>query len=157
MDFFPLFADLKDRPVLIVGAGQVALRKMTLLRKAGASITLIAPQATAEIRQAHERADVTWRQESFIPEHLGNHVLVISATNDDAVNQHVSQVAGAAGRLCNVVDDPKRCSFITPAIVDRGAITIAISSSFASSLKCITNLLSCLMAISFHSSMAPGF
>ncbi|MFK8013893.1 MAG: siroheme synthase, partial [Gammaproteobacteria bacterium] len=128
MDYFPLFAELKNRPVLIVGAGQVALRKMVLLRKAGAAITLIAPEATAEIQRAHDRGEVTWHRAAFAAEHLTNHVLVISATNSTAVNQHVSEVASAAGRLCNVVDDPARCSFITPAIVDRGAITVAISS-----------------------------
>lgn len=128
MDYFPLFADLKNRPCLIVGAGQVALRKMTLLRQAGARVTLVAPVATDAIATAAEHGQVRWLRAKFDPRHLDDHVLVISATNSADVNQTVADAAQAAGRLCNVVDDPARCSFITPAIVDRGGITVAISS-----------------------------
>lgn len=128
MDYFPLFADLKNRPCLIVGAGQVALRKMKLLQQAGARVTLVAPVATAEIAAAAEAGQVRWLRSTFRPDHLTDHVLVISATNQTSVNQQVADTARAAGKLCNVVDDPQRCSFITPAIVDRGGITVAISS-----------------------------
>lgn len=128
MNYFPLFADLRQRPCLIVGAGEVALRKMILLHRAGADITLVAPHATQAIRDASAAQQVRWIESKFAPEHLADHVLVISATNDDKVNRQVAEVAGAAGRLCNVVDDPENCSFITPAIVNRGDVTIAISS-----------------------------
>ncbi len=128
VDYFPLFADLRQRPCLIVGAGQVALRKMTLLLRAGATITLVAPKATQAIRDAHRARQVRWIEADFAADHLADHVLVVSAANDDAVNRHVADVARAAGRLCNVVDDPTNCSFITPAIVDRGGITVAVSS-----------------------------
>lgn len=128
MDYFPLFADLRDRPCLIVGAGQVAARKLRLLQNAGARVTLVAPRACAQIAAAHRAGAVTWRTERFAPAHIGGHLLVIAATNRSAVNDAVAQAARAAGRFCNVVDDPARCSFITPAIVDRGAVTVAISS-----------------------------
>jgi uroporphyrin-III C-methyltransferase/precorrin-2 dehydrogenase/sirohydrochlorin ferrochelatase len=128
MDYFPLFADLRNRPCLIVGAGQVAARKLKLLRQAGARVTLVAPEATDEIQAAAQRGEIRWLRARFRTKHLTSHVLVISATNSSAVNQAVADAAAQAGRLCNVVDDPARCSFITPAIVDRGGITVAISS-----------------------------
>ncbi|MEO1573665.1 MAG: siroheme synthase CysG [Pseudomonadota bacterium] len=128
MDYFPVFAALKNRPCLIVGAGQVALRKSVLLRNAGARVTHVAPEACDELLDAAKSGQVLWLRARFEARHLTHHVLVISATNDDAVNRHVADVAESAGRLCNVVDDPAKCSFITPAIVDRGALTVAISS-----------------------------
>ena len=128
MDYFPLFAELADRPCLVVGGGEVAARKIRLLRAARARVEVVAPRLCPDVEQAAATGELTVRRERFEPAHLGDHLLVIAATDDEACNAQVAETARRKSRLCNVVDDPARCSFITPAIVDRGAVTVAIST-----------------------------
>ena len=109
MDYLPLFASLKDRPVLVVGTGEIADRKIAFLRKAGARVQVI---TGAEFQEAM----------------LDNVVLVIAATEDRELNRRVFDAANARHRLVNVVDDQPLCSFIFPSIVDRSPLLIAISS-----------------------------
>jgi uroporphyrin-III C-methyltransferase/precorrin-2 dehydrogenase/sirohydrochlorin ferrochelatase len=128
MDYFPLFANLKGRRVLIVGGGQVALRKYRLVAAAGAAVTLVAPKLCHEIQEHADAGEVDVLRERFAPAHIADHLLVIAATSDEASNAAVAQAAAERARLCNVVDDPSRCSFIMPAIVQRGPVTVAIST-----------------------------
>ena len=109
MDYLPLFAAIKDRPVLVVGSGEIAERKIAFLRRAGARIQVI-------------------EGEDFHDSLLDNVVLAIAATNDRAINRRVFDAANARHRLVNVVDDQPLCSFIFPSIVDRSPLLIAISS-----------------------------
>lgn len=128
MDYFPLFAKLSDQPCLIVGGGQVALRKYRLVRRAGARITVVAPKLCDELDEAAVTGELHAIRERFRPEHVDRQLIVIAATDDESCNAAVARAAAARGRLCNVVDDPSRCSFIMPAIVDRGPVTVAIST-----------------------------
>ena len=129
MDHFPIFLDLKGRFCLVVGAGAVAARKVDLLLKAGAKVTVVAPElpsrAITDLIAAKRIAHVA---EAFAPSHLKGHILAVAATNHRAVNAAVSRAAQELGIPVNVVDDPLLSSFIVPAIVDRAPITIAISS-----------------------------
>jgi len=126
---FPLFADLRDRPVLVVGGGTVAERKIEALRRAGAQVRVVAPTATPALRQQARSGQIDWQAEPFSPHWLGEPVwLVIAATGDSAVNQAVYEAAQSHGVFCNVVDDAQRSSFQVPAVVERGALQIAISS-----------------------------
>jgi uroporphyrin-III C-methyltransferase/precorrin-2 dehydrogenase/sirohydrochlorin ferrochelatase len=133
MRHLPLFALLRDRECLVVGGGIVASRRAKLLLEARARVTVLAPSISAEI-EALARADsrLTLSRRSFSASVVEGYWLVVAATSDPAVNEAVAAAAEQAKRFCNVVDDPRRCSFIMPAIVDRDPVTIAISSGGAS-------------------------
>jgi len=128
MDYLPLFFDLKTKPCLLVGGGVVALRKAELLCRAGARVTVVAPQmreSLIELVQAHQGEAI---QASYAEALLEGMTLVVAATDDEALNQQVQQDAVARGLPVNVVDQPALCSFIFPAIVDRSPLMIAVSS-----------------------------
>jgi uroporphyrin-III C-methyltransferase/precorrin-2 dehydrogenase/sirohydrochlorin ferrochelatase len=129
MQHLPLFADLKDRAVIVVGGGTVAERRVTLLLEAGAAVTVMAPDLTP--RLAEWQADGRFAQvpRAYAGDSLEPYWLVVAATDDRAVNAAVAAAAEAAKRFCNVVDDHELCTFIMPAIVDRSPVTIAIGSS----------------------------
>ena len=125
MNFFPLFADLHGRRVLVVGGGAVAERKVRLLLEAGAHVRLVAPTLT-EWLTAHPALEV--RREEFDASHFDGAVLAIAATDDRAVNEAVSRAGRERNVLVNVVDVAELSSFIVPAIVDRSPLVIAIST-----------------------------
>jgi len=128
MKYFPLFAQLKQRSVLVVGGGHVALRKITTLLNAKAQIQLVAQQLHPEIQHWVDEKKITWIAKNFSPEQLDNVYLVIATTNDHSLNQYIAQQADKKYRLCNVVDHPALCSYISPSIIDRGDLQIAIST-----------------------------
>lgn len=128
MDYLPLFHRLDGRPVLVIGGGDIALRKSVLLAEAGALITLVAPEIEPEVRAFVEARGGSCRVERYAADHLAGHCLVIAATDDDEVNERVSHDAQALGLPVNAVDAPKLCTVIFPAIVDRSPLVIAISS-----------------------------
>lgn len=129
MRYYPICLDLQQRPVLVVGGGIIAEGKTLQLLAANASVHLVSPTLTEALRQRVEQGIIRYRQGEFADSDLVGKVLVISATNIQAVNESVAQAAQARGMLCNVVDQPALCNFITPTIVTRGDLQIAISSS----------------------------
>ncbi|MBX9495725.1 uroporphyrinogen-III C-methyltransferase [Yersinia enterocolitica] len=129
MDYLPLFADLKQRPVLVVGGGEVAARKIDLLHRAGAQVRVVAQTLSSELEQLHQDGRIHWLALDFLPEQLDEVFLVIAATNDTALNAAVFAAADKRHLLANVVDDQPRCSFIFPSIVDRSPLVVAISSA----------------------------
>ncbi len=132
MRHFPLFADLTGREVLVVGAGEVAARKVRLLLDAGARVTVVATAVGAALRRMLDeyagQGSLGLRQEPFRPEHCDGMLLVIAATDDTTVNARVAATGRERNVLVNVVDDAALSSFIVPAIVDRSPLVIAISS-----------------------------
>lgn len=128
MDYLPLFADLRQRPVLVVGGGEVAARKILLLARAGADIRVAARELCAELAELQRDGALRWLGPEFTPSMLDGVFLVIAATDDSALNAEVYRCADARQILANVVDDQPRCSFIFPSIVDRNPIMVAISS-----------------------------
>ncbi|WP_426417713.1 siroheme synthase CysG [Aestuariirhabdus sp. LZHN29] len=128
MDFLPLYFDLKDKPCLVIGGGEVACRKASLLLKAGAHILIVAQEVGAGVRALAEDSRVEIVQGSYAPEQLEGKVLVIAATNNYRVNSAVSEQAKSNNIPVNVVDNPSLCSFILPAIIDRSPIVVAVSS-----------------------------
>ena len=129
MQYFPLFADLKGRAVLLVGAGEVATRKAESLLQAGADIRVVARELAPAFLDWQNEGRIQWLAREFHPTHLQDVFLVVSATGDAEVDSQVFKAAQARHLLCNTVDDPQRCSFITPAVIDRSPIQVAISSS----------------------------
>lgn len=131
MDYFPAFLNLSGKPCLLVGAGSVAARKATLLLAAGADLTVVAPYFGAGISNLAKRGEIRARQDVFRAADLEGQWLVVAATGDAEVQRAVFAAASAAGVFCNSVDDVDNSSYITPAIVDRSPLIVAISSGGA--------------------------
>ena len=129
MDYLPIFAKLESLPCLVIGGGDVAWRKIRMLKKAGANVSIVAFDLVPSIQAAVEKGDLVWRKEAFIPEHLNGMFLVIAATDDPLINESVLKAGNARQIFVNVVDDTSKSSFIVPSIVDRNPLLIAISSS----------------------------
>ena len=128
MKYFPIFVDAEHIHCLIVGAGEVAARKCELLLKTPAKITIIAPWVSNAVKQLAKSEKITLIEREFYPSDLDNKQLVFVATNIQAVNQSIHDLAHAQNILVNVVDNTPLCKFITPSIVDRSPIIIAMSS-----------------------------
>ncbi|MGD9708918.1 MAG: siroheme synthase CysG [Halothiobacillaceae bacterium] len=128
MENLPIFMNLKDRPALVVGGGTVAARKAELLLLAGASVTVIAPRVRHEMRRMIEAGRVVWREQVFGPGLVRGFRIVIAATDNDAVNRLVFEECERHAIPVNVADQPKLCSFILPSIIERGPLTMAIST-----------------------------
>jgi siroheme synthase-like protein len=121
---YPVFLDLKDRPVLVVGAGKVALRKTRGLLEAGARVTVIAPEWESDF----ETLPVRLVPRRFRASDLGNAVLVFAATNDRLTNHRIGIAAKGKGVFANIADSAEECHFIVPARVQRGSVHVAIST-----------------------------
>jgi uroporphyrin-III C-methyltransferase / precorrin-2 dehydrogenase / sirohydrochlorin ferrochelatase len=130
MRYFPIFLDLRGAPVLIVGGGEIAARKLTLLSSANADITVVAPEALPSIA-AFASGNLRWLARRFEPADVRGMRLVIAATTDREVNAEVAAAGREANVPVNVVDDATLSTFIVPAIVDRSPLVVAISSGGA--------------------------
>ncbi|EPX9364829.1 siroheme synthase CysG [Aeromonas veronii] len=128
MDYLPIFCRLDNKPVLLVGGGEVAERKARLLLDAGARLTVVAPELDPELAELAANGSIEWLAGEFVPEQLAGKWLVVAATDRREVNALVYQSANQARIFANVVDDPKRSSFIMPSIIDRSPLMVAISS-----------------------------
>jgi precorrin-2 dehydrogenase/sirohydrochlorin ferrochelatase len=124
---FPLFLKLEDRTCLVVGAGKVGAQKILALLEAGARVRVVDPSPRVPIQELAGNS-VAWFPRAFVPEDLDGIYLVIAATSDGAVNRQIYDEAQRRGILANVVDVPPLCDFYYPAVVQRGALTIAVSS-----------------------------
>lgn len=132
MDLFPVFMSIRDRSCLVVGGGEVAVRKVSLLREAGARVTVVAPQLAPELQHWAEEGTIAHRAGGFEPADLDGCMLVIAATDDKAVNEEVSHLAQERNLPVNVVDNPKLCTFVVPSIIDRSPVQIAVSTGGSS-------------------------
>jgi uroporphyrin-III C-methyltransferase/precorrin-2 dehydrogenase/sirohydrochlorin ferrochelatase len=131
MRYLPLFKNVRGRPCLVVGGGPVAQRKIQMLLRARATVTVVAPDATEDISGWNGTGRVVWTKRRFDPGDVKDRILVFSATGDATVDKAVSSAARAAGVLVGVVDAPDLSDFITPAIVDRSPLVVAVSSGGA--------------------------
>lgn len=127
-ELFPIFVNLQRRPVLVVGAGKVAARKVHALKLAGADVYVIAPAACDEIRALARRNEISLEERAFRKGDCEGAFIVIAATGDAAVNAAVRAEAESLNIPVNAVDDPANCSFYTPAVVRIGDLRIAIST-----------------------------
>lgn len=128
MKYFPLFYNMRNQRALLVGGGAIATRKARLLVKAGAVLRVVSPDLSSELSELVAASQGEWIEGYYHVKHLADCCLVISATDNAEVNRQVSSDAKARFLPVNVVDSPELCSYITPAIVERDEITIAISS-----------------------------
>ena len=128
MDYIPLFLEVRQRLCLIVGGGDIALRKARLLERAGARIRLVAPSIEPGLKTLLKSHDHQIEQRPYHPADLNNVHLVIAATDDQALNRRVAEQAKSQNLFINVVDDPDAGSAIMPSIVDRSPVMVAFST-----------------------------
>lgn len=129
--YFPIFLRLQGQPVLVVGGGAVALRKIHLLLKSGAQVSLVARELHPEVAKWVAEGRLTRLGTEFSDALVQGRRLVIAATDDEALNQQVSASAEALNIPVNVVDDPDASRFIMPSVVDRAPVMVAISTGGA--------------------------
>lgn len=132
MQYFPVFFDLHAKRVLVVGGGDVAARKVSLLFRAGAEVNVISPGLCESLQNRVANGEVKHEARVFEDADLDACVLVVAGTDDQAVNQRVSELAHAKCIPVNVVDQPALCSFIVPSIIDRSPVQVAVSTGGAS-------------------------
>ena len=121
---YPIFLQLKDRPVLVVGAGKVALRKTKGLVEAGARVTVIAPEQEAEFHDLPVRLI----PRRFRATDLSGMMLVFAATDDRLANHRIGIAAKGKGIFANIADSADECDFVVPARLARGSVQIAVST-----------------------------
>jgi precorrin-2 dehydrogenase/sirohydrochlorin ferrochelatase len=129
---YPLFLDLADQPVVVIGAGNVATRKIHTLLAVGARVTVISPKINAAIRQLTRENCVRWIRRKYRRGDLRGVRLVIAATDDPAINELICVEANRRKLLVNCVAPPSAGNFIVPSQLQRGGITLAISTGGAS-------------------------
>jgi len=126
--YYPLFVDLRNKKVVVVGGGGVAERKVQGLLSAGAHVKLISPEVTETLGEMVSDGLIDHAAKTFVPEDLDRAWLVIAATDDSGVQELVYNEALSQRVFCNVVDLPEFCSFIVPSIVRRGDLCLSIST-----------------------------
>ncbi len=132
MNFLPIFLNIRNQPGLVVGGGTIAARKVELLLRAQAIVTVVAPQLTEQLVEWANVGRIIHQASNFELTDLHQYRVVIAATDDKMVNEQVSQLAQTQGIPVNVVDQPELCTFIMPSIIDRSPVQIAVSTGGAS-------------------------
>jgi uroporphyrin-III C-methyltransferase/precorrin-2 dehydrogenase/sirohydrochlorin ferrochelatase len=132
MDLLPIFLDIKERPCLVVGGGEIALRKVANLRRAGAAVTVVAPTLAEPLRRQAEQGEIAHLERPFEDDDLEGVHLVIAATAERGVNRRVGELARERRIPVNVVDQPQECTFLLPSVIDRSPVVVAVSTSKAS-------------------------
>lgn len=135
MKHYPVMLDISGKPVLVVGGGKVALRKVMRLLECGARVTVISPRLEPELERLADERRIDWIAEPFdesLLDRIDEPVLIFGTTDRQDVNVRIH--AGAVKRAipCNIVDVPDLCTFTVPAVVARGDLTIAVSTGGSS-------------------------
>ncbi len=128
MNHYPIYTDLKGRPVLLAGAGHVAARKAESLLQACARVRVVASQLNPQFQQWLDAGEIEWLGSAFQAGFLDEVFLVIAATDDHELNRSIYQAAEARGKFCNTVDTLELCSFTVPAVINHSPLQIAVSS-----------------------------
>lgn len=129
--YFPLFVDLEQKKIVVVGAGRIAERRIQTLLSFEAQITVIAPEASVKIRKLAKEGRLHWQQECWSPEaenFLDGSLFVLAAVDDGAVNKAVFRACQARGIPVNCSDDRTRCDFYFPGIAEGGGVTAGVTA-----------------------------
>lgn len=129
MKYFPVNLDIRARACIVIGGGKVALRKTQGLLKYGGKVTIISPKLEEELTNLVQMKQITWKNRPYKTGDLHKAFLVIAATDDPAIQEAVYTEAEQHNLLLNVADVPKWCNFILPATVQRGDLSISVSTS----------------------------
>jgi uroporphyrin-III C-methyltransferase/precorrin-2 dehydrogenase/sirohydrochlorin ferrochelatase len=129
MDNFPIFLEIKNKPVLVIGGGDIALRKIKLLIKSKPNLKVVAKNFCEEILDLKDRYSIDIIQKDFHPDDIEFPIIIIAATNNKLLNKQIAQIGGKKKIPVNVVDQPALCTFTMGSIVERGSLVVSISSS----------------------------
>ena len=129
MRYYPVFLDIVDKSCLVVGGGQVGTRKVLTLLDCGARVKVVSRDVTPELQSLADRQKVVLRLADYCTADLDGMFLVIGATDDEFLNRKIHFDAERQHKLCNIADRPEACNFILPSIINRGDLTIAISTA----------------------------
>ncbi len=132
MKYFPVFFDINNKRCLVVGGGDVAARKVALMFRAGAQVTVVSPELCESLQNRLGNKEIIHEARNFENSDLEACALIVAATDDQAVNKKVSELAHSKCIPVNVVDQPELCSFIVPSIIDRSPVQVAVSTGGAS-------------------------
>jgi precorrin-2 dehydrogenase / sirohydrochlorin ferrochelatase len=124
LKYYPIFLDLKDKPVLVVGAGKVALRKARGLVEAGARVTVVAPESEPEF----DELPVKMVARRFRASDFAGMMLIFAATDDRLTNHRIAIAAKGRGVFANIADSAEECDFVVPARLHRGNVQVAVST-----------------------------
>jgi precorrin-2 dehydrogenase/sirohydrochlorin ferrochelatase len=125
---YPVCLDIRDKLCVVIGGGEVALRKVQGLLAAGAAVRVVSPEVEPELAVLASDGRIDWLRKTYAPDDLCQALLVFAATDDRAAQEHICRQAVRAGQLVNVADDPACCNFQVPAWLRRGDLTIAIAT-----------------------------
>jgi precorrin-2 dehydrogenase len=129
MRYYPVHLDIQGRKCLVVGGGAVGTRKVETLLACGAQVTVVSPAASEALCVQAAKGAITLRRRDYTSEDLAGMFLVIGATDDETLNRRISADAERRQILCNIADRPEVCNFILPSILQRGDLTITVSTS----------------------------
>lgn len=129
MKYFPVFLDANYIAATVIGGGEVASRKIELLLKSTVNITIMSQDVCASVERLINLHQLTWLKHNYQKGYFSQSNIVIAATDDNLVNKAIAEEAHSLNILTNVVDQPELCTYITPAIIDRSPMIIALSSS----------------------------
>ena len=129
MRYYPVCLDIKERPCLVVGGGQVGTRKVATLLQCGARVTVVSRKVTPELAGLADNGKIELALRDYASADLEKFFLVIGATDDAGLNRRIHGDAEAAQRLCNIADQPELCNFVLPAVISQGDLIIAVSTS----------------------------
>ena len=129
MRYYPVFLDIASKPVVVIGGGQVSLRKVEGLLDAGAKITIVSPELHPKLRRLADEGQLHYEQREYRPGDLEGYTLAFVVSDDRSVNAAVAREGRERGIWVNAVDDPPSCDFVMPSVVRRGDFIVAISTS----------------------------
>jgi len=129
MQYYPVSLDINNRKCLVVGGGGVGTRKVITLLDCGAKVTVVSPDVSGQLLELANNGSIVLEKRSYRKTDLDGLFLVIGTTDDEELNRQISIDAEKLNMLCNIADRPKVCNFILPSIVNRGDLTISISTS----------------------------
>ncbi|WP_339169476.1 NAD(P)-dependent oxidoreductase [Paenibacillus sp. FSL H7-0943] len=132
--YLPIMLDCEGQPCVVIGGGVVAERKVSGLLEAGAAVKVISPSLTDPLDSLAEKGLLIWMDRTYAPGDLRGAFLVYAATNDRAVNEEVARESRQLGIHVNVASHAEAGNFITPGVVRRGRLTVAVSTSGAGPL-----------------------
>lgn len=127
--YYPVFLNTRGKKCVVVGGGQVALRKARALLDAGADVKVVSPDLCMELNTLVEAEEISVEKRQFQPGDLEGAFITVAATDDNSINLEVAREARGKGILVNVVDDPGNSDFIVPSYLRRGEITVAVSTT----------------------------
>ncbi len=128
MRYYPAMLDIQGKPCLVVGGGAVGSRKVKTLVECGAKVTVVSPEADPSLQKLADEGAIQLKLVGYEAKDLDGMFMVIGATDDEALNERISQDACGRNLLCNIADRPKVCNFILPSIVRQGDLLIAVST-----------------------------